>query len=72
MADIEYIIKGDTEKFNDCLVFTCGESKERAEEILNRILTNPTENDKRIIKGHTNLRIAECPKEKCWWNGNCD
>lgn len=69
---MEYIIKGDTENFNDCLVFTCGTSLERAKEILDRILNNPTENDKRIIRGHKNLRIAEIEDEKCWWNGNCD
>lgn len=51
MADIEYIIVGDTERNKGCLVFTCGESKGRAEEILKRITTSPTENDKRIMEG---------------------
>ena len=72
MSDVEYIIKGDTKKFNDCLICCCGESKSRAEEILNRMVSNPTDNDKRLIAGHTNLRIEEVTKEKCWWNGYLD
>lgn len=72
MGKTEYIIVGDTEKFNDCLVCTCGESKERANKILNRMLTNLNENEKRLIEGHRNLRIKEIPKSECWWNGNCD
>ena len=47
MSDFEYIIKGDTKKFNDCLICCCGEDKSRAEETLNRMISNPTDNDKR-------------------------
>lgn len=72
MTDIEYIIVGDTEKYNDRLVFPCGESRDKAEEMLRQILTSPTENDKRVMNGHTNFRIKEIPKKYCWWNGNCD
>ena len=72
MSYVEYIIKGDTKKFNDCLICCCGEDKSRAEETLNRMISNPTDNDKRLIAGHTNLRIKEVPKEKCWWNGYLD
>ncbi len=69
---MEYIIVGDTKEFNDCLVFTCGTSYEHAEEILDRILNNPTENEKRVMKGHKNLRIETVSDDECWWNGNCD
>ena len=72
MSDAEYIIIGDTKEFNDCLICCCGENKSRAEETLNRMISNPTDNDKRLIAGHNNLRIAEVPKEKCWWNGYLD
>jgi len=35
-------------------------------------LNNPTENDKRLIKDHVNLRIEEVEDRECWWNFNCD
>lgn len=72
MSDGEYIIVSDIEKYKGCLVCVCGESEDRANEILERMTNNPTENDKAISKGHTNLRIEKVPKENCWWNGNLD
>lgn len=50
----------------------CGKSLANANEALERMINNPTENDKRIIKGHTNLRIEEIPDKDCWWNFYCD
>lgn len=69
---MEYIIKGDTERYQDCLLLVCGNSKKNAEKVLNRLLTNPTDNDKRLIKDHKNLRIEEVADRECWWNFNCD
>lgn len=68
----EYIIVGDAEDYKDCLVLACGTSKEHAEEVLNRMLSNPTASDKMMIKGHKNLRIKEVPKNNCWWNDSHD
>ena len=66
---MQYIVKGDSEKFDDCLVFVIGHStKEYAQSVLDRIINNPTENDKRIIKGMKNLRIEEVDDQDCWWN----
>lgn len=70
--DVEYIIVGDTEKFNDCLVYVIGKSIEDAERVLNRMLNNPTDNDKKLIKDHTNLRIKKVNSEDCWWNKDYD
>lgn len=67
MANSDYIIVGDTEKYDECLVCVCGKDKNNAEEALRRIIENPTENDKRLIKGYKNLRIKEVPANKCWW-----
>ena len=72
MEKVEYIIIGDTEKYKDCLVCICGCKKEFANEVLERMISNPTDNEKRLIAGHSNLRIAEVPKERCWWNGYLD
>lgn len=66
--NIEYVIVGDTEKYNGCLIYTVGISFEKAEQTLNRMLNNPTENDKRVMKGHVNFRIEEADKGDCWWN----
>ena len=68
----EYIIVGDKERYKDFLVCTCGVSLDRAKEILDRMINNPTENDKAITNGHTNLRIKEVPEESCWWNNSLD
>ena len=61
----EYIIVGNTEEYKDCLVCLCGVSLERAKGILHRMIKNPTDNDKALSKGHTNLRIKEVPEEDC-------
>lgn len=71
MHDSDFIIIGDTKEFKDCLVYVCS-TKELAEENLYRILNNPNENDKKIMKGHTNFRIKEAPYKDCWWRHNCD
>lgn len=68
----DYVIKGDTEQFKDCLVYVTGKTYEDAEEVLKRMLNNPTENDKRLMSGHTNFRIKFVEEKDCWWNGNCD
>lgn len=70
--DEEYIIVGHTKYFNDCLVYVIGKSHEDAERVLNRMLNNPTDNDKKLIKDHTNLRIEKVNSEDCWWNNGCD
>ena len=64
---MEYIIVGDTEKYEECLIYTCGMFLENAKKTLIRLLTNPTERDKRLIAGHTNLRIKEVEDKDCWW-----
>ena len=67
----EYIIVGDTDR-GECLVYVGFHSQERAEQTIQQILTNPTENDKKVTKGHSNLRVKEVNSEDCWWNENCD
>lgn len=67
--NIEYIIVGDTKEYTGCLVYVIGSTSfEEAEQELNRMLNNPTENDKKLMEGHTNLRIKEVDKKDCWWN----
>ena len=68
----EYVIVGDTKEFKECLIYVCGTSRDWAEKLLDRMLNNPTENDLRAMKDHTNLKVEEVPPEDCWWNGNLD
>ena len=70
--DVEYIIVGDTEKYKDCLIRVAGKTFEQADQVLNSMLNNPNDNDKKLIKGHTNLRIKEVDSKDCWWNYGCD
>lgn len=65
---MQYIIIGDTKDYEGCLVCLAGHTEERAKEILNKMLTNPDDNDKRLMKGHTNLRIKPVEDKDCWWN----
>lgn len=67
----DYVIAGDTKDHKGCLIYVYS-TPEAAEAGLHRILTNPTDTDKRAIQGHFNLRIEEVLDEYCWWHGNCD
>ena len=64
----EYIIAGDTDRYEECLIYICGSSRENAEKILNRMLTNPNDNDKFVMQGHRNLRVIEIEGRDTWWN----
>lgn len=68
---MEYIIVGDTDKYKECLIYVCF-SKENAEKVLDRVLNNPTEDDLRMTKGHTNLKVIGIPDRDCWWNYGTD
>lgn len=72
MSNAEYNIIGDTKDYKGCLIMACGKSEERAKETLNRLLINPTESDKMMMKEHTNIRIEKVGDDKCWWNEGCD
>ena len=63
-----YIIVGDTERFNDCLVTVVYGGLEDAKRVLDRMLNNPNEHDKQNMKGHKNFRIEFCEAKNCWWN----
>ena len=66
---MEYIIVGDTESFNDCLIkVLLGHNLEQAQNALHRFLTKPTEDEKRDIKKYKNIRIKETESGVCWWH----
>lgn len=62
----QYIIVGDTDNYAGCLVTICGADKAGAEQVLTRMLENPTDNDRYLTKGHHNLRIELT--DGGWWN----
>lgn len=64
MADFE--ICG---KIHNCLVYGWMTSEEKAKEVLNRILNNPTELDLMNIHGATNLHIETDTETPWWWEG---
>ena len=68
----EYIICGDTEEYKECLIYLCGASLDYAEKVLNKVLNSPTEYDKNLTKGYTNIKIKKVVSEDCWWNYGCD
>ncbi len=72
MEKVEYIIVGDTERYDECLIYTGFKTRESAEQVVQRMLNDPTENDKSIAKGHTNLRVKEVKLEDCWWYSYTD
>ena len=68
----DYIIIGDTPKYKDVLICVCCSNRENATKVLERMTTNPTEDDKKLIKDATNLRIKHEKAEDCWWRYGCD
>jgi len=68
----DYVIVGDTAQYSGCLVYVCGTSLECANQVLLRMLNNPTDNDKMLMRTHSNLRIERVEEKDCWWHGNCD
>lgn len=68
----EYLIVGDTKNHNDCLIYRCGNNREYAERVLDRMLNNPNDNDKFASKGHFNIRLKEVDNSECWWNDTRD
>lgn len=71
MNEVEYIIVGDSiehPEYTECLIYTCGKDKEHAENVLNRMLTNPNNNDKIFLKKHRNIKVKEISNKDCWWN----
>ena len=65
----DYVINGEVCR---CLVALAGVTMEHAEEVLDRMVNNPTENDKRLIKSGKNLEIEYLEGKDCWWRYGCD
>lgn len=65
---MEHIIIGDTLEYKDCLVYVIKGDRDRAEEVLKRMLNNPTAQDSKILATHTNLRVEAVKPENAWWN----
>ena len=63
-----WIIVGDTDKYEGCLVYTINGGKELAEQVLDRMMNNPNKEDLRVRETHRNLRIKETKPEDEWWN----
>ena len=75
MNGVEYIIVGDSVKYpehTECLIYTCGRDKEWAEKVLDRMLTNPNDNDKLELENHRNIKVKEVNSKDCWWNYGTD
>ena len=65
---VEHIIVGDTKKFKHCLITVIRGDRKKAEERLEQMLNAPTENDKRLMEKHFNLRIEAVEEKDQWWN----
>ena len=65
----DYVICG---KVEPCLVCLAGKDRAGAEEKLQRIINNPTDNDKALLKDGKNPRIKEVESKECWWNYGTD
>lgn len=65
-----WIVVGDAEvcgKIEECLIRVCY-SKESAEKEVERMLTNPTEQHKRELARHSNIRVKYTGSEPQWWD----
>ena len=60
---MEYIIVGDTAEYKECLVYTCGKSKERAKEVLSRRdMTFQTSEEQTMLQAWLFLKMANLRK----------
>lgn len=64
-----YIIVGDTEKYKDCLVSVVHGDINYANEVLDRMLNNPTKNDLILTEGMSNLRVEDDGGHGWWKDG---
>lgn len=65
---MEYTIIGYYPRLDTwCLVALAGTEKEHALSVLKRMITEPTENDKKSIGDATVLSIDTVSKENAWW-----
>ena len=58
-------IRGDSGNYKDCLIYVAGNTQEEAEKLLERMLSNPTEEESKRLAEHTNIRVAE--EKKPWY-----
>ena len=70
--DGDWIIIGDIDKYQGCLIATCGKNLDNAEKSLNRMIKDPNDNDKRLIEGYKNLRLKLVKPDDCWWRYGLD
>jgi len=63
-----WIIVGDTDKYEGCLVYTIMGGRDLAEKVLDRIKNNPDDEDRRMMQTHHNFRIEETKPSEEWWN----
>ena len=70
MADskTEYIIVGDLPDAKELLIYTIMGGRDFAEEVLNRMMNNPTKQDLEERAKFTNIKIKEVKSADCWWN----
>ena len=61
-----YIIVGDHEKYENCLVSVVHGDMDYAKQVLDRMVNNPTKNDLVLTSGISNLRIEDDNGER-WW-----
>ena len=64
----EFIIVGDSPKYEECLIALAGYTEERANAILERMVNDPNDNDIALIKDCKNLRIKQVKSADQWWN----
>lgn len=65
---MNYVIVGDTKEYKGCLIYTVSGGLERAEQVLNRMLNNPNQQDIMEMKRHSNIRIEPVNETDAWWN----
>lgn len=62
------LISSDDEDTNYLICVIGHTSKEKADNILNQMLTEPTDNDTKLMNGMHDFYIEAVPEKDCWWN----
>lgn len=64
----EYVIVGDTELYNGCLVRVCHGDKEFAKTELQKMFISKDEQDIKDVNKYKNLRVEPVEEKDQWWN----
>ena len=69
-VEYEFIVVGDSDRYGykGCLVCLMGHDEVKACERFDQMMNKPTDNDMKLMEGHSNFRLEKVRSDGAWWN----